>query len=164
MLKLAQNRFIKAKNSKIFPGLRPWTPLGGLQRPPNPQLLLTRSAPFGRSARITRFARFCSLRSPHHPKSQCGVPEKGSFTPFVMSTSGGMGTEAELFVKRIAILIAAKRNEEYYFVVNYIRMRLRFCMLKSVLLSLRAERGKKVTTRHTPLSNLSFNLIQFDDS
>ena len=90
--------------------------------------------------------------------------EKGSFTPFVMSTSGGMGTEAELFVKRIAILIATKRNEEYSFVVNYIRTRLSFCMLKSVLLSLRGERGKKVTTRHTLLSNLSFNLIQFDDS
>ena len=90
--------------------------------------------------------------------------EKGSFTPFVMSTSGGMGTEAELFVKRIAILIATKRNEEYSFVVNYIRTRLSFCMLKSVLLSLRGERGKKVTTRHTPLSNLLFNLIQFDDS
>ena len=26
-------------NLKIFPGLRPWTPLGGLQRPPTPQLL-----------------------------------------------------------------------------------------------------------------------------
>jgi len=91
--------------------------------------------------------------------------EKGSFTPFVMSTSGGMGTEAELFVKRIAKLIAAKRNEEYSFVVNYIRTRLSFCMLKSVLLGLRGERGKKTakTTRHTPLSNLSFNLIQFDN-
>ena len=25
--------------------------------------------------------------------------EKGSFTPFVMSTSGGMGKEAELFIR-----------------------------------------------------------------
>ena len=25
------------RNLKIFPGLRPWTPLGGSERPPNPQ-------------------------------------------------------------------------------------------------------------------------------
>ena len=88
--------------------------------------------------------------------------EKGSFTPFVMSTSGGMGTEAVLFVKRISELIAAKRNEDYSDVVNYIRTRLSFCMLKSVLLGVRGERGKKVVARHTSVPNLSFNLIQFD--
>ena len=88
--------------------------------------------------------------------------KKGSFTPFVMSTSGGMGAEAVLFIKRIAELIAAKRNEDYSDVVNYIRTLLSFCLLKSVLLAVRGERGKKVVARHTPLPNLSFNLIQFD--
>ena len=34
--------------------------------------------------------------------------EKGSFTPFVMSTSGGLGAEAVLFIKRIAELISVK--------------------------------------------------------
>ena len=34
----------ESRNFKNFPGLRPWTPLGGLQRPPNPQLHLTRYA------------------------------------------------------------------------------------------------------------------------
>ena len=34
--------------------------------------------------------------------------------------------------------------------------------LKSVLLRVIGERGKKVVTRDTPLSNLSFYLIQFD--
>ena len=28
----------EASKLKNFPGLRPWTPLGGLQRPPDPQL------------------------------------------------------------------------------------------------------------------------------
>ena len=79
-----------------------------------------------------------------------------------MSTSSGIGAEAVLFIKRIAELIAAKRNEEYSDVVNYIRTRLSFCLLKSVLLGVRGERGKKVVARHTPLPNLSFNLIQFD--
>ena len=88
--------------------------------------------------------------------------EKGSFTPFVMSPSGGMGAEAVLFMKRIAELIAAKRNEDCSDVVNYIRTLLSFCLLKSVLLGVRGERGEKVVARDTPLPNLSFNLIQFD--
>ena len=87
--------------------------------------------------------------------------DKGLFTPFVMLTSGGMGAEPVLFTKRIAELIALKRNEEYSDVVNYIR-RLSFCLLKIVLLGVRGERGQMVVARHTPLPNFSFNLTQFD--
>ena len=89
--------------------------------------------------------------------------EKGSFTPVVFSTFGGMGQEAERFHKRLAQLISLKRNEEYSHIVNYVRTRLRFCLLKSVLISLRGVRGKTRKERITPVSNLSFNLIQFDD-
>ena len=89
--------------------------------------------------------------------------EKGSFTPIVVSTFGGMGEEAELYHKRLAQLISEKRNETYSHVVNYIRTRLRFCLLKSVLTSLRGVRGRAVNDKITPISNLSFNLIQFDN-
>ena len=89
--------------------------------------------------------------------------EKGSFTPIVVSTFGGMGQEAESFHKRLAQLISEKRNESYSHVVNYIRTRLRFCLLKSVLTSIRGVRGKPSQEKITPISNLSFNLIQFDD-
>ena len=74
-----------------------------------------------------------------------------------------MGEEAEKFHKRLAQLIATKRNEEYSHVANYVRTRLRFCLLKSVLVSLRGVRGKFRKEGITPVSNLSFNLIQFDD-
>ena len=89
--------------------------------------------------------------------------EKGSFTPIVMSTFGGMGQEAEAFHKRLAQLISEKRHESYSHVVNYIRTRLRFCLLKSVLTSIRGVRGKSRNENITPVSNLCFNLIQFDD-
>ena len=89
--------------------------------------------------------------------------EKGSFTPILVSTSGGMGNEAEKFHKRLAQLIADKRGEEYSCVVNYIRTRLRFCLLKSVLTSIRGVRGKNLNDKTAPISSLSFNLIQFDD-
>ena len=75
--------------------------------------------------------------------------EKGSFTPFVMSTSGGMGAQAVPFIKRIAELIGVKRNEEYSYAVNYIRTQLSFCLLRSILLGVRGQRGKKVVARHT---------------
>ena len=89
--------------------------------------------------------------------------EKGSFTPIVFSTFGGMGPEAERFHKRLALLIAEKRNEPYSSVVNYIRTRLRFCLLKSILIGLRGIRGRRKREFATPVSSLSFNLIQFED-
>ena len=89
--------------------------------------------------------------------------EKGSFTPIVMSTFGGMGLEAERFHKRIAQLIAFKRKDDYPSVINYIRTRLRFCLLKSVLVSLRGVRGKSSAEKISPISTLSFNMIDFDE-
>ena len=89
--------------------------------------------------------------------------EHGSFTPIIVSTFGGMGKEAESFLKRLAQLIAEKRNENYSHVVNYLRTRLRFCLLKSVLTSIRGVRGKSGKEDITPISSFSFNLIQFED-
>ena len=89
--------------------------------------------------------------------------EKGSFTPVVFSTVGGMGPEAERFHKGLAVLIAEKRNETYSHVVNYIRTRLRFCLLKSILTGLRGVRGRKQRELIAPVSSLSFNLVQFDE-
>ena len=84
--------------------------------------------------------------------------ERGSFTPIVGSTFGGWGQEAERHHKRIATLIALKRNEEYADVMSYIRTRLRFSLLKSVLTAVRGVRGKSRPPE--PLSSLSFNLIE----
>ena len=91
------------------------------------------------------------------------IEPKGSFTPLVFSTLGGMGKEAERYHKRLGQLIAQKRNELYSDVVNFIRTRLSICLLKSILISLRGVRGKITKDTNTPISSLSFNLIQFDD-
>ena len=85
--------------------------------------------------------------------------EKGSFTPIVMSTHGGCGTEANRHHKRIATLIAEKRKESYADVVNYIRTRLRVSLMKSVLTAIRGVRGKRRETA-APISSLDFNLIE----
>ena len=84
--------------------------------------------------------------------------EKGSFTPIVGSTFGGWGKEADRHHKRIASLIALKSNEDYADVIGYIRTRLRFSLLKSVLMAVRGVRGKSRTA--DPISAISFNLIE----
>ena len=67
--------------------------------------------------------------------------EKGSFSPLIFSTTGGMGPEATRYHKRVVELISSKRGEKYSDVVNHIRTRIRFSLLKSVLIAVRGERG-----------------------
>ena len=78
-----------------------------------------------------------------------------------MSTSGGVGIEADRHHKRIASLIARKRRQSYADALNYIRTRLRFCFLKSVLIEIRGVREKRTKENSTPISSLSFNVIVF---
>ena len=91
--------------------------------------------------------------------------EKASFTPIVMSTFGGMGNEADRHHKRIAELISQKKKESYADVLTYVRTRLRFSLLKSILMAIRGIRGRKVKNddETAPISSLSFNLIAFND-
>ena len=83
--------------------------------------------------------------------------ERGSFTPLIFSTTGGMGLESTKYHKRVAELIAAKRGEQYSDVMNHIRTGLRYALLKSVLVAVRGERGR--SRREAPISDLSLNLI-----
>ena len=69
--------------------------------------------------------------------------EKGTFTPLVFSTTGGMGKEASTFVKRLSSLLAQKINQSYSDTISYVRRRLRFDLLKTTLIALRGYRGKQ---------------------
>ena len=83
--------------------------------------------------------------------------EKGTFTPLVFTTSGGMAPECERLNKRLAELIAAKRKEKYADVIAYIRKRLRFALLKATLVALRGYRGPQRQTEAIELSEVAFN-------
>ena len=69
--------------------------------------------------------------------------EKGTFTPLVFSTSGGMGKEADKFIRRVAERMSWKRGEKYSSVVSFLRRRYRFDVLKTCIISLRGF--KKMT-------------------
>ena len=89
--------------------------------------------------------------------------EKGSFDPLVFSTTGGMGPLASQFLKRLAHLIADKRNEQYADVTGFLRTKLRFSLLRSVLIAVRGERGKP-SAKEPYLARVPFNMIPEKDS
>ena len=84
--------------------------------------------------------------------------EKAAFTPIGFSTSGGMANECTKFHKNLAKLISNKTKEEYSHVMNHLRTRLRFVLLKSTLIAIRGERGKSKACKES-ITELSFNTI-----
>ena len=83
--------------------------------------------------------------------------ERGSFTPLVYTTFGGWAPQAVRYHKRLAEKIARKRNEDYKHVIGHIRTRVRFSLLRSVLVALRGERGKRHKSQ--TLSSVAFNMV-----
>jgi hypothetical protein len=87
--------------------------------------------------------------------------EKGSFTPLIYSTTGGMGAECTRHHKRVAELISKKGGDSYSDVVNHIRTRIRFALLRSTLVAIRGERGRgrKRCNDPAPVEDLSLNIV-----
>ena len=88
--------------------------------------------------------------------------EKASFVPLVFTTAGGMAPECNTHHKRVAQLISEKRKETYSSVINCMRTKLRFALLKSILMAIRGVRGKRNFNYVKPLSGVSFGLIPED--
>ena len=85
--------------------------------------------------------------------------EKGSFSPLVFTTSGGMGPDCCAVNRRLATLIADMRKDTYTNVMNHIRTRLRFALLRTTLAAIRGYRGKNSDSRDYNLDNVDFNMI-----
>ena len=90
--------------------------------------------------------------------------EKGSFSPLIFTTTGGMGPECTKYHKRVAELLSNKRGESYADVMNFIRTRIRFALLRSTLIAVRGERGKRRRGVGEALSDLSLNLVPEQNS
>ena len=84
--------------------------------------------------------------------------EKGSFEPLVFLTTGGMGPRCTATVQKLAHMIADKRQERYPDLMGFIRTKLRFSLLRSVLIAVRGERGRS-TAREPHLGYVAFNMI-----
>ena len=86
--------------------------------------------------------------------------EKCAFSPLIFSTNGVMGPEAEKFYSQIARLISLKTKQSYSDSIRYIRQRLSFSLLKTIIVSRRGFRGTK-TTRVT--DETDYNLLYITD-
>ena len=67
--------------------------------------------------------------------------ERDVFTPLVLSTTGGMGREATTFYKRLADMIAQKRQHPYPAVMGWLRCRLSFASLRASIMCIRGSRS-----------------------
>ena len=84
--------------------------------------------------------------------------EHGSFTPLVFASTGGMGKEATVCYKRIASLLALKRNTTYSHMMAWIRCRLSFALLRSSLMCIRGTRSH--LHRAIKSSEVSIDLVR----
>ena len=67
--------------------------------------------------------------------------EHGSFTPLVFSACGGLGREATVAIKRLAAMLAMKRNENYCHLINWMRCCLSFSLARSAIRCVRGSRS-----------------------
>lgn len=116
------------------------------------------NAPSYKDTEITSLYRTHEKEKMRKYASRILAVDKGSFTPLIYTTFGGWGPQATVYHKKLASLIAKKRNEEYQHVINHIRTKVRFSLLRSVLVAVRGERGKKDRTSQ-PISSVAFNMV-----
>jgi hypothetical protein len=62
-----------------------------------------------------------------------------SFTPLVFGTNGGLGSEGQIFLKTLAEKLSSKTGQCYADTITYIRTKLSFEILKSVLMCIRGS-------------------------
>ena len=69
--------------------------------------------------------------------------EHGSFTPVVLSSSGGFGREGSCFVSRLIDKIAEKQGTEKSLVANYVRSKVSFELVRAQVACIRGSRSLK---------------------
>ena len=62
--------------------------------------------------------------------------EHGTFTPFVMAATGGLGPAATVVCKRLALLLAEKKGSPYSLTMTWLRTKLAFALLHSAVICL----------------------------
>ena len=75
--------------------------------------------------------------------------EHGSFTPIVLSTSGGWGPAATVAFKRLASLLSDKLVQPYSRTLGFLRCKIAFSLLDSAIMCLRGARS----SFHSPAHN-----------
>ena len=70
-----------------------------------------------------------------------GLHVRASFVPVVLSATGGMARQASVFYKRLASLLAEKRDATYGTTMNWLRCVITFSLLRSAVQCIRGARS-----------------------
>ena len=94
--------------------------------------------------------------------------EHASFTPIVMSATGGLAPEATTFYRRLASLLASRWGDDYSVVMGWLHCSLSFSLLRSAIACVRGARSSIGHFHRAPppldLVRVESNIItNFDD-
>lgn len=88
--------------------------------------------------------------------------EHASFTPLVLSATGGMSNEATAFYKRLASCLAMKWDHSYSSTMSWLRCRLTFSLLRSAIQCIRGARSRcGHATKSPPPIDLAISELQY---
>ena len=79
--------------------------------------------------------------------------EQGCFTPLVFLANGGMGCGCKKFYSVLAEMLTIKRKQEYCIAMSWLRRKISFSLMRSILLCIRGSRGKNVTQEEMNVAN-----------
>ena len=115
---------------------------------------------FNPSAQSNRHGSLSSVYRRHEQEKRRRYDERvrlvehATFTPLVLTTTGGMGRAATTFFKRLASMLAEKRDVPYATTLNWVRCRLSFALLRASIMSIRGARS----SRHQPATECLIDL------
>ena len=95
-----------------------------------------------------------------HYEQRVREVEHASFTPLVMSTTGGMGRAATTFYKRLAAMISEKRGTDYSQTINWIRCKLSYALLRASIMSIRGARSSRHYVTSEPGQPIDLQLAE----
>ena len=98
-------------------------------------------APSNRNSQLTTCYRSHENAKKRSYDQRIREVEHGSFTPLVLSCTGGMGRAAINTYRRLATLISTKRDDIYSNTMGWIRCRLSFSLLRAAIMSIRGARS-----------------------
>ena len=87
-----------------------------------------------RGLEIGKCFRRNEMEKKRHYNERVTAVKNGTFTPLVLSATGGMGRECKTFYTRLCQMLAEKQKVSTQQTTDYIRTKLSFSLLKSTLL------------------------------
>ena len=113
-------------------------------------------APSNRHPRLSSCYRKHELEKKRMYEQRVRKVEHASFTPLVLSATGGMANEATTFYKRLASCLANKWDQQYAPTMSWLRCRLVFSLLRSAIQCIRGARSSLGHATKIPAPPMDF--------